>query len=65
MSEGFRNYEGQNTIRPLIPQTTSFNQLPVFQGMHSHATINSLFDHYVRLIRENNILTNQLKLINT
>lgn len=65
MSEGFRNYEGNNnSLRPLIPQTTPFTQLSMFQGIH-HATITSLFDHYVRLIRENNILTNQLKLINS
>lgn len=50
-------------MRPLIPRAFPLPMHPM--DIQNQATLNQFYETYVRLIRENNILTNQLKLINS
>lgn len=64
MSEGFRNYESTGSMQPLIPR--AHPSLPTCSpDLQNQATVTHIFETYVRLLRENNILSNQVKLINS
>jgi hypothetical protein len=50
-------------MRPLIPR--AFSSIPLCSvDMQGH-TVSQFYEHYVRLVRENNILTNQVRLIHS
>lgn len=65
MAEGFRTFDrGNNIMRPIIPTPYSIPSGPNIADHQSKGMLNHIYETYLRLVREQNILNNQINIVN-